>query len=62
MPANLVNTLTKMIEKATKDPEFIKVAQEQLLYTVDYRLPEKIRAELKNFDQKFGPKLAEMYK
>ena len=62
MPANLVNALTKMIEKATKDPEFIKVAQEQLLYTVDYRLPEKMRAELKNFDQKFGPKLAEMYK
>jgi tripartite-type tricarboxylate transporter receptor subunit TctC len=62
LPSNLVNTITKMIEKATKDPEFIKMAQEQLLYTVDYRLPEKMKTELQNFDKEFGPKLAEMYK
>ncbi|TRZ92183.1 tripartite tricarboxylate transporter substrate binding protein, partial [bacterium] len=62
LPSNLVNTLTKAIEKATKDPAFIKVAQDQLLYTVDYRLPEKMRSELLNFDKDFGPKLAEMYK
>ena len=62
LPSNLVNTITKMIEKATKDPDFIKVAQEQLLYTVDYRLPEKMKAELQNFDKEFGPKLVEMYK
>jgi len=62
LPSNLVNTLTKMIERAMRDPEFIKVAQDQLLYTVDYRPPEKVRAELKNFDKKFGAKLAEMYK
>jgi tripartite-type tricarboxylate transporter receptor subunit TctC len=62
LPAELVNTLTKVIEKASKDPAFIKVAQEQLLYTVDYRLPEKMRSELLNFDKEFGPKLAEMYK
>ncbi|HSR11245.1 MAG TPA: tripartite tricarboxylate transporter substrate binding protein [Thermodesulfobacteriota bacterium] len=61
-PVKVVETLTKAIEKATKDPEFIKVAQEQLLYTVDYRPAEKMKAELKNFDQKFGAKLAEMYK
>lgn len=62
LPSNLVNTLTKMIERAMKDPEFIKVAQDQLAYTVDYRPPEKVKAELKNFDKKFGAKLAEMYK
>lgn len=62
LSSDLVNTLTKMIEKATKDPEFVKVAQDQLLYTVDYRLPEKMRSELLNFDKDFGPKLAEMYK
>ena len=62
LPSNLANTITKVIEKATKDPEFIKVAQEQLLYTVDYRLPEKMKAELQNFDKEFGPKLVEMYK
>jgi tripartite-type tricarboxylate transporter receptor subunit TctC len=62
LPSDLVYTLTKAIEKATKDPAFIKVAQDQLLYTVDYRLPEKMRSELLNFDKEFGPKLAEMYK
>jgi tripartite-type tricarboxylate transporter receptor subunit TctC len=62
LPSNLVNVITKAIETATKDPAFIKVAQDQLLYTVDYRLPEKMRSELLNFDRNFGPKLAEMYK
>ncbi len=62
LPANVVDTVTKAIEKATKDPEFIKVAHDQLLYTVEYRSPEKMRAELKNFDRDFGGKLAEMYK
>jgi tripartite-type tricarboxylate transporter receptor subunit TctC len=62
LPSNLVNTITKMIEKATKDPEFIKVVQDQLLYTVDYRPPEKMKAELKKFDKEFGPRLTEMYK
>jgi tripartite-type tricarboxylate transporter receptor subunit TctC len=62
VPSDVVNILTKAIEKATKDPTFIKVAQEQLLYTVEYRLPEKMRSELLNFDKEFGPKLAEMYK
>jgi tripartite-type tricarboxylate transporter receptor subunit TctC len=62
LPANVVDTVTKAIEKATKDPEFIKVAHDQLLYTVDYRAPEKMKTELKNFDREFGAKLAEMYK
>ncbi len=62
LPSDLVNTITKMIEKATKDPEFIKVAQDQLSSTADYRPPEKIIEYLKNFDKEFGPKLTEMYK
>jgi tripartite-type tricarboxylate transporter receptor subunit TctC len=62
LPADLVVTLTKAIEKASKDPEFVKVAEEQLLYTVEYRAPDKMRTELLNFDKEFGPKLAAMYK
>lgn len=61
LPSNVVNTLTKMIEKATKDPAFVKLVQDQLLYTVDYQSPDKIRSELKNFDQNFGPTLKKMY-
>ncbi len=62
LPADLVAAMTRAIEKASKDPEFVKVAEEQLLYTVEYRTPETMRTELVKFDKEFGPKLAEMYK
>jgi len=62
LPADLVNTLAKMIEKAAKDPEFIKIARDQLLYIMDYRPPEKVKADLEAFVKEVGPKLVEMYK
>jgi tripartite-type tricarboxylate transporter receptor subunit TctC len=62
LPSNLVNTITKMIEKATKDPAFIKIAQDEFIYTVDYQPPEKVRAFVLKFDKEFGPRLAEMNK
>jgi tripartite-type tricarboxylate transporter receptor subunit TctC len=62
LPSNLVNTITKMIEKATKDPAFIKIAQDDFIYTVDYRSPEKVKAFVLKFDKEFGPRLAEMNK
>jgi tripartite-type tricarboxylate transporter receptor subunit TctC len=62
LPANLVNILTKMIEKATKDPAFIKIAQDDFIYTVDYRSSEQVKAFVLKFDKEFGPKLAEMNK
>jgi tripartite-type tricarboxylate transporter receptor subunit TctC len=62
LPSNLVETITKKIEKATKDPTFIKIAQDEFIYTVDYRSPEQVRAFLVKFDKEFGPRLAEMNK
>ena len=62
LPANIVNTLMKMIEKASKDPEFIKITHEQRLQAVDYRSPEKMMADMQNFEKQYGAKLAEMYK
>jgi tripartite-type tricarboxylate transporter receptor subunit TctC len=62
LPSDLVNTLTKAIEKATKDPDFIKKAEDELLYTVNYKPPQQMREELRNFDKEFGPTLAEMFK
>jgi tripartite-type tricarboxylate transporter receptor subunit TctC len=62
LPSNLVDTITKKIEKATKDPAFIKIAQDEFIYTVDYRSPEQVRAFLVKFDKEFGPRLAEMNK
>jgi tripartite-type tricarboxylate transporter receptor subunit TctC len=62
LPANLVNSLTKMIEKATKDQAFIKIAQDDFIYTVDYRSSDQVRAFVLKFDKEFGPRLAEMNK
>jgi tripartite-type tricarboxylate transporter receptor subunit TctC len=62
LPANMVNTLTKMIEKATKDPAFIKIAQDDFIYTVDYRPSEEVKALMLRIDKEFGPRLAEMNK
>ncbi|MBI5603276.1 MAG: tripartite tricarboxylate transporter substrate binding protein [Deltaproteobacteria bacterium] len=62
MPPALVKTITRMIEKATKDPAFIKIAQDEFLYTVDYRSPEQVKAFVLKFDKEFGPKLAEINK
>jgi tripartite-type tricarboxylate transporter receptor subunit TctC len=62
LPVNLINTLTKAVEKASTDPEFIKMAQNQLVSIVNYQPPEIMKANLEKFDKEFGPKLAEMYK
>jgi tripartite-type tricarboxylate transporter receptor subunit TctC len=62
LPADLVNTLTKAIEKATKDPAFIKIAQDELLYTPSYKPPQQMSEEIRNFDKAFGPTLVEIYK
>jgi tripartite-type tricarboxylate transporter receptor subunit TctC len=61
LPAGIAGILTKAIEKGTKDREFIEAA-EKLLLTVEFRGPERMKQELKNFDGKFGPKLAEFYR
>ena len=60
LPSNLVNTITQKIQKATKDPAFIKIAQDEFIYTVDYRSPEQVKAFLLKFDREFGPRLAEI--
>jgi tripartite-type tricarboxylate transporter receptor subunit TctC len=62
LPPNLVNTITKMIEKATKDAAFIKILYDQLSQTVDYRPPQTTREYVDNFDKEYGPRLAETFK
>ncbi len=62
LPPALLDTITKMIEKAAKDPEFNKLASDELLYTVNYKTPSQMKEDLLKFDKEFGPSLAEMYK
>jgi len=61
LPSDLVDTITKMVEKATKEPEFIKATQ-NLLEPVHYRSPRDFAVYLQNYDKEYGPKLTEMYK
>jgi tripartite-type tricarboxylate transporter receptor subunit TctC len=51
LPSNLVDTLTKAMAKAMKDPAFIKVVQDELLYTVDYKPPEEMRELMRKVRQ-----------
>ncbi|HSR13682.1 MAG TPA: tripartite tricarboxylate transporter substrate binding protein [Thermodesulfobacteriota bacterium] len=62
MPSALLNRITKMVEKASQDPSFKKIAEEEFIYTVEYRNPEQVRAFLTKFDKEFGPRLAEANK
>jgi len=61
LPANLVGILARTIERAAKDPAFVKLA-EQFTYTVDYRSPERVNDFMVNFEKEFGPRLAELNK
>ncbi|MBI5968486.1 MAG: tripartite tricarboxylate transporter substrate binding protein [Deltaproteobacteria bacterium] len=62
LPQNIVNIMTKAIERASKDPDFIKVIEEQLLYTVEYRPSDRVREDLIDFHKAWGAKLAASYK
>jgi tripartite-type tricarboxylate transporter receptor subunit TctC len=62
LPGNIVNIITRAIERATKDADFIKVVEDQLLYTVEYRSPDKVMEGLEDFHKNWGQKLAESYK
>jgi tripartite-type tricarboxylate transporter receptor subunit TctC len=62
LPPYIVNKITSMIKKATEDPDFIKIVRGKRAQIVDYRPPEEMKANLKKFDDEFGPKLVEMYK
>jgi tripartite-type tricarboxylate transporter receptor subunit TctC len=61
LPSHIVNTVTKAIEKGTKEREFIKIIT-QRSQIVLYRSPEELKAHMQNFENEFGPKLAKMYK
>ena len=62
MPQDIVDILTKAIERGTQNPDFIKLAEDELLYKVEYWPPDKVRENLRNFDKKYGPRMAEAYK
>ena len=62
MSQNVVGTYTKAIEKATRDPEFLKSALEICGVKVEFRSGQKMLEEgVLQFEKKAGPALKEFY-
>ena len=62
MPQNILNILSKAIEKSTKDPEFVKTVEETFVSKVEFRPGPKVMEAAKNMDKKLGAPLTEFYK
>ena len=62
LPPDLVSIISKAIEKGVKDPGFIKIAETQLLATVNYRSGRAMMDALEAYDKNWGKKLADTFK
>ena len=56
MPPAVASQITRAIEQAIKDPEFVEVAR-RLVYQPVFTGPEVLRASMKDFEKNIGPKL-----
>jgi tripartite-type tricarboxylate transporter receptor subunit TctC len=62
LPRNILNVLSRAIEKAIQDPGFVKLIESDLMYTVKFSPGHKVLEGMRNFDAKYGPSLAASYK
>ncbi len=58
MSSRIVEILARAIEKATKDPEFVKLVEEELVFKVEFKTGQVIQKETVDFDKAVGPKFA----
>ncbi len=56
MPPAIANQISRAIEQAIKDPEFIEVAK-RLVYHPAFTGPEALKESMRNFEKNIGPKL-----
>lgn len=56
MPPAIANQITRAIEQAVKDPEFVEVAK-RLVYQPVFTGPETLKESMRNFEKNIGPKL-----
>jgi len=61
LPPGLANTLAKAIEKAVKDPDYLQFCQ-RIAYQPLFKDAPILKAEMKFFEEKVGPRLAAFYK
>lgn len=56
MPPAVASQISRAIEQAIKDPEFVEMAR-RLVYQPVFTGPEALRASMKDFEKNIGPKL-----
>ena len=56
LPPAIASQVTKAVEQAIKDPEFVEVAR-RLVYQPVFTGPDALRASMKEFEKNIGPKL-----
>jgi tripartite-type tricarboxylate transporter receptor subunit TctC len=57
-----VQVLSRGIEKGTKDPDFVKLVEEELVYKVEFKTGPAMQKEILDFDKELGPKFEAMTK
>ncbi len=62
LPPKIADFIGKAVEKASKDPKFVKIIQDDLLYTVEYMPAQSLFEWPKNFDKVWGSLLKDSYK
>lgn len=53
-----VSIISKALERAMRDPDFINIVESQLILKANYKDPEATQKTIVNFDKEFGPKFA----
>jgi tripartite-type tricarboxylate transporter receptor subunit TctC len=62
MPSNIVNILSKAIEKATRESDFVKLVEGTLFFSPDFMPGPKMRETITSIDRKYGPAYIEAFK
>jgi len=62
MRSQEVQILSRAIENATKDRDFVKLVEDELVYKVDFKPGPAMQREIIDFDRTLGPKFEAMLK
>ena len=62
LPRNILNIISRAIEKSVQDPDFVKLIENDLMYTIEFSPGQKVLEDLRKFDRKYGPTLEASYK
>ncbi len=62
LPSNIVNILSKAIEKGIRNSDFVKLVEETLFFSAEFMPGRTMRETIINYDRKYGPLYIEAFK